>query len=532
MGQFVVTNRQVFYVALPLLLIALFINLGSHHVFVHTDEPRRAIVSLEMIFSGDFLTPTIYGEFYYNKPPLFNWLIIASYKIFGSYSEWALRVPSVLALLLLTAVIFLINRRFLGFEKAALVALAFVTSTRLLFYDSFLGMIDLPFSLLIYPMFMAIFYFGEKKKYLSLFMTSYLLMALGFLVKGLPAVAFQGLTLFVYFLFFDRFKRLFYWQHFVRGLTAVGLLALYYLAYFNATGVDPGTIGSVIFSESSKRTIVRFGIEKTLLHLIKFPIDTLANFTPWSLLVVLLFFKKVRKDLFKNRFIKFNMLCLLANIIIYWTSPEVVPRYLFMMLPLFLSVLIESYYLAQQQLPKVARFYQNLFLGLSGLLALAALVIPLVESGRNAPEGVLLGPLFFFVVSVAIVYLMFKNRHGILFGLALLIIIMRLEYSSLLLPQRAFDREHYRQGALKVAEITKGKPLWLYRGNWLQDGSTYYISRERQDILRKKKHGFDESGFYIMSFEEAQDLKVESVYQFYTLFYKNPLQLVYWDGSQ
>ena len=55
------------------------------------EEPRRALIALEMLYSGDYLTPTIMGELYFAKPPLFNWIIIVSAKLFGSFSEMAVR---------------------------------------------------------------------------------------------------------------------------------------------------------------------------------------------------------------------------------------------------------------------------------------------------------------------------------------------------------------------------------------------------------------------------------------------------------
>ena len=45
-----------------------------------SDEPTRAIVTLEMILFGNYITPTINGEFSYNKPPLFT-LLLAGFTL-------------------------------------------------------------------------------------------------------------------------------------------------------------------------------------------------------------------------------------------------------------------------------------------------------------------------------------------------------------------------------------------------------------------------------------------------------------------
>ena len=64
-----------------LLLPALFINLGLMPFIL--DEGTRADVSMEMALIGNYIAPTINGEFYYNKPPLFNWLQMLSCKNYG-----------------------------------------------------------------------------------------------------------------------------------------------------------------------------------------------------------------------------------------------------------------------------------------------------------------------------------------------------------------------------------------------------------------------------------------------------------------
>lgn len=59
------------------------------------DEPVYGETAKEMIATGDWISPQIYGEFWYDKPPLFYWLEAVSFSIFG-VSTWAARLPSVL----------------------------------------------------------------------------------------------------------------------------------------------------------------------------------------------------------------------------------------------------------------------------------------------------------------------------------------------------------------------------------------------------------------------------------------------------
>ena len=52
------------------------------------DEGRYVGVALEMLWSGNWLVPTLERLPYFHKPPLFYWLTAASMAVFG-INEWA-----------------------------------------------------------------------------------------------------------------------------------------------------------------------------------------------------------------------------------------------------------------------------------------------------------------------------------------------------------------------------------------------------------------------------------------------------------
>ncbi len=63
------------------------------------DEPRYVEVAREMLARHDFITPTLGGLPWFEKPPLLYWLIITSFRVLG-VSEYAARLgPAVCALL-------------------------------------------------------------------------------------------------------------------------------------------------------------------------------------------------------------------------------------------------------------------------------------------------------------------------------------------------------------------------------------------------------------------------------------------------
>ncbi|WP_101912385.1 ArnT family glycosyltransferase [Megasphaera vaginalis (ex Bordigoni et al. 2020)] len=57
------------------------------------DEPVYGETAREMLAAADWLSPRIYNDFWYDKPPLFYWLEMISYRLFG-ISDFTSRLPS------------------------------------------------------------------------------------------------------------------------------------------------------------------------------------------------------------------------------------------------------------------------------------------------------------------------------------------------------------------------------------------------------------------------------------------------------
>ena len=129
--RFTLQPKHLLWIILLMLPFALFLNLGLMPLI--SDEPTRGIVSLEMMISGNYITPTINGEFYYNKPPLFNWLLCGFMEVSGRQNEFILRLPTVISLLLIGLVIFLLSRKSLGKQYALITSLLYITSARIFF---------------------------------------------------------------------------------------------------------------------------------------------------------------------------------------------------------------------------------------------------------------------------------------------------------------------------------------------------------------------------------------------------------------
>ena len=83
--------------AIVLLLVIVGFNIlfGIDGVaLLDPDEPVYAETAKEMIRFNEYLSPRIYNEYWYDKPPIFYWLLVGSLKLFGGFSELAARLPA------------------------------------------------------------------------------------------------------------------------------------------------------------------------------------------------------------------------------------------------------------------------------------------------------------------------------------------------------------------------------------------------------------------------------------------------------
>ena len=69
----------------------------GNHLLVITDpvESNYALTAKEMLASGDYVSPRIFGNYWYDKPIFLYWLLSLSYSVFGA-TDFASRLPAVL----------------------------------------------------------------------------------------------------------------------------------------------------------------------------------------------------------------------------------------------------------------------------------------------------------------------------------------------------------------------------------------------------------------------------------------------------
>src|SRR6266436_6016750 len=105
------------------------------------EEGRRILPAIRMLETGDYIVPRVGSAAYFSKPPLVNWLVAASFKLFGRRSEWTARAPSVLCVLAVAIAFVTVARGSLGARGSTIAALIWQTKQwRSLFHPAhFIG---------------------------------------------------------------------------------------------------------------------------------------------------------------------------------------------------------------------------------------------------------------------------------------------------------------------------------------------------------------------------------------------------------
>ncbi len=203
------------------IIFTLFFGIGGVPL-LDPDEPVYAETAREMIQTGDFLSPRIFGDYWYDKPPMYYWLVAAAFKVFG-YSEFAARFPAAL-MGALTAFMLYFSVTKLFNERAGFWSSLILTSCIQFFYLSKAAVTD---TSLLFFMTGALLSFMHKKYWLM-----YVCMGFATLVKGPIGIVFPGIIIFLYLLLMGQLKEIFR-MHVLRGLLVYLLVAgpWYYLMY-------------------------------------------------------------------------------------------------------------------------------------------------------------------------------------------------------------------------------------------------------------------------------------------------------------
>lgn len=147
-------GRRFWLVIVLLWACAYLPGLGARDL--RLEEGRRATPAREMLTTGDYLTPRIYGDVYLNKPPGYFWLVAGVGYLNGGVDAWATRIPSAISVLLSALIALGFAKRDLSRQARGLAALMILSVPAMLDKGT-LGEIDATLSMLVFAA-MCVFY--------------------------------------------------------------------------------------------------------------------------------------------------------------------------------------------------------------------------------------------------------------------------------------------------------------------------------------------------------------------------------------
>jgi len=449
------TARIWLVIFLACYVLSVLINLS--YFPLDGEEPRRAIIAIEMMESGNFIRPTTMGWEYYNKPPLYNWIISGLMILTGSSDELAVRLASLLSILAWGLANYYFVRKLISPYTAVLSSLFLMTSLDLFFWGlSNGGEIDVFYSLIVYLQAMTLFYFNQDKRWTTMYLLSYALCAVGFLTKGSPSLLFQGLTLAALCVYNRSVRILFHWAHFV-GIALLGVLVGSYFYVYSFYGQADKFFVNLL-KESLNKSAVGENRQALWKKTLMYPAEFLKLLLPWSLFLFFLI-RKTKLKLRHTPLVYFALLFILFNIPVYWFTGKPKMRYVYMFIPFALMILTSLYASFRERYPEVVQKVLHYMFILFALVLAGLIILPFLKDVNEVAAGICI----LLLAGYLVIYRRLTIRYGIIcfvMGLAL----VRLVYAVVLIPVRYEAREiKYDQEMENIADANDNRPLSFYK---------------------------------------------------------------------
>lgn len=326
---------------LILFLLSLLLYLAGNHLMPITDtaESNYALTAKEMVLTGDWISPQIYGKYWYDKPIFYYWELALSFSLFG-FNELAARLPSAVLGTINILFMFWFTRKACN-EKTALIS-SLILGTSLEFFLLSKAVITDATLFLFMSASIAFFYFGYTKNR-NYYYLCYVFAALATLTKGPVGLFLPGLSAVIFLIYQKNVKELLH-VHLLSGLLLFTLI----------TGAWYGTM---VYLHGSDFLLNFIGVHNVLRATVSehpahntwyfYILIYLIGFFPWSVILPVLFFRHRQNRNFKNTSL-LNKLLIIYGLVIFIFFQIVATKYTTYTFPALFSLSILT-----------ARLYEN-----------------------------------------------------------------------------------------------------------------------------------------------------------------------------
>ncbi len=300
---------------------------------IRGEESRWARVAQEMLETGDLIVPRQQGEPFLDRPPLGSWAMLASAQLRGRLDLVAVRMPTVVATLLISVLVYLYGRNHLSRLGALAAAAAYPTMAQVLQ----LGRLAESDSLLTLAVSAALFtwhYAYDRRRDARLaWCAGYALAAAAGLAKG-PQGPLYFVAITSVFLILRRDWKFLFSRWHLAGLAAFALVLgcwqVPFLLKVGPAGVEAiwsegGEVGSRFHYGTLRHALARWSA---------YPLEVVGSTLPWSLMLLVVPTRWFRSNLGDARpMFAFLLTALAVTFPTCWLPADSRPRYFMSLYP-------------------------------------------------------------------------------------------------------------------------------------------------------------------------------------------------------
>ncbi len=481
---------------------------------IGADEPRYAQVAREMLGRHDWITPTLGGKPWLEKPVLYYWQAMCAYRIFG-VNDWAARLPSGVDATLMVVAVYMFLRPFRrGFQldgalivasSAGVIGFARAAST------------DMPLAATFTIAMLAWYawYESRRKIYLGL---AYLFLGLGVLAKGPVAVLLALLVVTV----FGALKHEFRLLRQMLWIPGIVIFLAVALPWYVAVQIRNPEFFRVFILEHN---FARFGTD--LYHHSEpfwyfLPVVLLA-LLPWTVFVIVALSQRVgewrkRRDVeAEGRFSLFLLIWLLVPIAFFSISKSKLPGYILPAIPAG-SLLVAEYiriHCAKEKSPRLWQIVVHAFVASS--LLVPALMIQYILLQHRIPWTRATVPLVVAAICTIAIALILKVsglrmlRFATLIPTVLIVGIVLRFGSPILdasLSARPLAKEIVGLNS-KLGDQSEATPVAVFEApREMEFGLSFYLNRP---ISRYERHEIPAGDHLVVAPEGSQTVVASAV---------------------
>ncbi|HEY2627333.1 MAG TPA: glycosyltransferase family 39 protein [Candidatus Udaeobacter sp.] len=293
--------------------------LGS--LAIKGEEGRRILPAIRMIETGDYIVPRVGSTTYFRKPPLVNWLVAVSFKVFGVRNEWTARLPSALSVLVVAIAFVTVARGSLSPRGSTIAALIWLTNIGMIEKGRLIEIEGLYVSLSGVAIIFWLSFWSQKESPWLIWLPASIFLGLALLAKGpLHLVFFYGIVFAVLWQT-KNWRLLFHPAHFVALVIILAIFAAWAVPFLRNTTTQLA-VHKWSAQFSGRLSATGFNFSSWIQNLPR----SLVYFLPWVILFPFVRFTKFRDEA-QRRLARALTWGIVGPLLVVNLVPGALPRY-------------------------------------------------------------------------------------------------------------------------------------------------------------------------------------------------------------